>query len=144
MAVNNLNFSATIDAWVRKSEARMLAVFRESSKLVVRKAQARIPVDTGFARASIMGSTSEMPRIDPSKSRPKDAANVPYDEGPIVLTINGAAIADTIYIGWTANYVAELERGHSKQAPNGFVRLAALEWQTIVSQVVAEAKSRVG
>lgn len=140
MAINNLQFGATVDAWARKTEARMAAVFHEATQRTVSLAQSRIPVDTGFARASIRGSLQSMPPIDPNASKP--GGSVPYDSSEIILTIAGAELGQTIYVGWTANYVQYLENGHSKQAPSGFVRLAALQWQNTVNEVVAEAKSR--
>jgi len=143
MATNNLEFGAQLDAWVRKSEARMLAVFRESTQRVVSQAQSRIPIDTGFARASILASTSEMPPINKTKHGTK-GASYGYDSGAVATTIAQAQIGEAIFIGWTAAYVGALENGHSKQAPSGFVAISALEWPRIVSEVTAEAKSRVG
>lgn len=140
----NSNFSATVDAWCRKTNARMTAVFRESTQRTVSLAQARIPVDTGFARASARASLQAMPPINPNASKPKIGSGaVSYNSAEISLTIAGAELGQTIFVGWTANYAGELERGHSKKAPSGFVRLAALEWQRTVSQVVSEAKARV-
>jgi hypothetical protein len=139
--VDNLRFGPDVDAWVKETTARIEAVFKESTKRVVSEAQARIPVDTGFARASIRGSLSDMPQIDPSMSRPKEGGSF-SDSGEWVTTIASARLGDTIYVGWTANYVIYLEYGSSSQAPSGFVRIAALQWQQIVAQVTAEAKSR--
>lgn len=138
------NFSATVDAWCLKSKARMRAIFRESTQRTVSLGQSRIPVETGFARASVRASLQSMPPIDPGKSKPKEGSgSVSYNSSEISLTIAGAELGQTVFVGWTANYAGELERGHSKQAPSGFVRLAALVWQRTVSEVVAEAKARV-
>jgi hypothetical protein len=108
--------------------------------MTVRKAQERIPVDTGFARASIRASLSQMPTF--KNDKPDKKVKYPYDEDTIVLTIAQANIGETIYIGWTANYVPELELGSSRQAPNGFVGLAALEWDRTVFDVVARLKAQ--
>ena len=67
MATNTVDFGAQIDAWVRKTEKRTLAVFRESTKRLLSQCQARgtgtgIPVDTGFARASLQVSLTGLPR----------------------------------------------------------------------------------
>lgn len=137
------SFSAQVDAWVLKSQRRMLAVFRESAQRTISVAQSRIPVDTGFARASVRASLEAMPPIDPGSTNTK-GSSVGYNSSEIVLTIAGAELGQTIYVGWTANYVGLLEQGSSKQAPSGFVRLAALQWQQTVNEVVAEAKARVG
>lgn len=143
MAVNNLNFSATVDDWVRATEQRMLALFRESTQRVASIAANAVPVDTGYARASVRASTESMPSIDAS-AKAKAGQNYPADFGNITLTIAGAHLGQTIYIGWTANYVQYLEYGHSKQAPAGFVRIAAAQWQRVVAEVTEEAKGRAG
>lgn len=142
MAVNN-NFEAQVSAWVRKAEGRMLRVFREASKRTASAAQRRIPVDTGFARASIRGSLQSMPQINPSLHGEKGRTYADTTD-QILVTIANARLGQTIYIGWTANYVGFLEHGHSKQAPSGFVRLAAMEWPRIVREVCAEARGRAG
>jgi hypothetical protein len=142
MANTNDKFSATVSAWVRKSDERMLAVFRESAQRTVSLAQRRIPVDTGFARASVRASLEAMPLIDPKASKPKQGTFT-FNATEIVLVIAKAKLGQTIYVGWTANYVGELERGHSQQAPSGFVRLAALQWKQTVREVSEEAKARV-
>lgn len=134
-------FSATVDAWARMSQARLLAIFRASTQRVVSKAQGRIPVDTGFARASVRGSLQSMPKIQAGFTG--DGQSIPYDPGNILLIIAGATLKDVVYIGWTANYVGYLEEGSSQQAPSGFVRISAMEWPRIVSQITMEAKQRV-
>lgn len=135
-------FVTQMDAWARKSEARMLAIWKESTQRAVSIMQSRIPVDTGFARASLRASTEEMPKIDDRASKPK-SGSFSYDPLNITLVIAGAKLGDIIYLGYTANYVEYLERGHSKQAPAGFIRVTALEWPRIVSEVTALAKARV-
>ena len=136
----SLGFGKFIDDWVLKTERRMLAVTRQSTQTLVELCQARIPVDTGYARASIQASLESMPPINPNSRGQKDQT---YDPGGAVsAVIASAPLGETIYVGWTASYVGFLENGHSKQAPAGFVRVSVLEWPQIVSQVVADAKSR--
>ncbi|MGM4891266.1 HK97 gp10 family phage protein [Tardiphaga sp. 839_C3_N1_4] len=149
--VENVNFAATVDDWVKETEARMLAVFRESTQRVVSMAANGVPIDTGFARASIRASTEQMPPINagavPPRRRREDEERGSLhsvDLGSVVLTINGAQLGDTVYAGWTAAYVIYLEYGSSLQAPAGFVRLAAAQWQVTVDQVTQEAKGRAG
>jgi hypothetical protein len=142
MAVSNVDFTSKIDDWTKQTEERMTAVFRESAQRVASISSNGVPVDTGFARASVRASLSEMPQIiDGSKG--EAGQSYPFDMGNVTLTIADAKIGDHIFIGWTAGYVIYLEYGHSKQAPAGFVRLAAEQWPQIVSEVTAEAKSRV-
>jgi len=141
MAISTLSFRAAIDDWVRQSEARILAVFRESSKRVISNCQERIPIDTGYARASIQVS---LDGFVPTEARSNRDADKRYaDTTPVAIAvIAGATLEDTIFIGWTANYAIFLENGHSQQAPGGFVAISAQEWPFIVAQVTAEAKER--
>jgi hypothetical protein len=135
-------FTAKVSAWVSQSEQRMRAVFQESTKRVVSEAQRVIPVDTGFARASIRGSLESMPQVDPNGRGERDQT-YPDTTGEVMTTIARAKLGDTIYIGWTANYAIYLEYGHSSLAPSGFIRIAALQWNSIVQEVSAELKQRV-
>lgn len=137
-----LGFADQIDAWTKQTQARMLAVYKGSVQELVSRAQSRIPVDTGFARASIRGSLEEMPTINPDLSG-VPGQNYSFDFSRIILLINSAQPGQTIYIGWTANYVEYLEWGHSDQAPNGFIGVTALEWPAIVAAEIEKAKARV-
>lgn len=141
MAETTINFIGSVDDWVKKSKARMEAVFRESAQRTASLAQSRIPVDTGYARASIRGSLQSMPPIDP-KGQPSSGQSYTYNPGQIAATIAGANLGATIFIGYTAAYANILEFGHSKQAPQGFVRIAVEQWKHTVQQVTAAAKSR--
>ncbi len=141
MAVNNLAFTKVVDDWVNKVEGRATAVFRQASQKVIEIATTGIPVDTGFARASGRASLESMPAIDPSATN-KDKATASLDFGDITAVISTAELGQTIYWGVTAAYALPLEYGHSKQAPAGFVRLAAEQWPVIVAETIVEAKSR--
>lgn len=136
------NFTSTVNDWVRQTEQRLTAVFRESAQTVILDMQARTPVDTGFAAASVLVSTSAMPSIDPNKTGAEGGKYAP-DVQEISLAIAGAEIGQTIFAGYTASYAGGLEYGHSKQAPNGMVRLAAQNWPAIVERVSAQAQARV-
>jgi len=143
MAISTLSFRAAIDDWTRQSEARMLAVFRESSKRIISSCQQRIPVDTGYARASIQVSLEGFAPTEGKTSRNAEASY--GDTTPIaVAVIAGAGLQDTIFVGWTANYAIFLENGHSQQAPSGFVAISSQEWPAIVAEVIEEAKERAG
>ncbi len=144
---NQDKFVAEVDAWVAKIPERVEAVFRESAKRVISKMQAGIPIDTGFARASLRVSTDAMPEVNPAAHPPHVPGRAPrsgvlytYNDNEAVVTIAGAKVTDTIYAGYTANYVQFLEYGHSAQAPSGFIGLAAMEWPQIVAEVSATLK----
>lgn len=135
------DFAATVDAWAAKSQRRMEAVWKQATQKTVSIAQSRVPVDTGYARASVRASTSAMPPIEKG-SYGQRGQSYSYDAGEIVAVIASAQLGGTLFIGWTASYIGLLESGYSQQAPSGFLRLAAMEWPNTVSETVAEAKSR--
>lgn len=142
MAVDNLKFDAQVDDWVRRTEERLQNVFHQSTQEVVSLAANGVPIDLGFARASIRASAQSMPPIDPQAT---NKAGLPGDFSAawaeVVLVIAGSKVGQTVYVGWTAAYVMPLEYGHSKQAPAGFVRLAAAQWPVVVDRVTLQAKA---
>lgn len=149
MATENLNFAAQVDAWVKKTERRMEAVFKESTQRVVSEMQTpsgeggNMPIDTGFLRNSVQATTDKPIPINPNANPVKPVGHVrgdviyPYRSGDISLTILGSKIGQIIYVTYTAAYARHQENRR------GFVRLAAQRWQAIVSEVTREARSRV-
>jgi len=143
------SFSAAVDAWVAKSEARLEAVFRMSAQDVIAEMQevgpsvanpdsfgtGHMPVDTGFLRASLQASINE-PR-PAMMFRPPSAGSVAYEASPVALVIAGARLGQTIYATYGASYAPRME------ARYGFVRLAAQRWQEIVSRNARLARQRV-
>lgn len=133
-----LSFSGQIDEWVRQTEQRMEAVFRESARRTISTALSYTPVDTGFLRASVRVSTQSMPQVDPSAT-----GGTPAPGGDYVMSIAGAQLGQTIYAGWTAAYGPFVEFGTSKMAPRAFVARAAMQWNATVQQVSQELRGRV-
>lgn len=132
-------FSASVGKWAAKSKERVEAIFRESTQRVVSVMQTPVAhggnmrVDTGFLRASIRASLSAMPTIN--RDSRGSGLSVSYDASAVSLVIAGAKLGQTIYVGYTASYAGYRENH------DGFVRLAAAQWKTIVSQVVRDAKA---
>jgi len=161
MAVKNVSFSAQVDAWVQKSQQRLDAVFKESTKRVIvemRTPKAKggnMPVVTGFLRNSVVVTTDgPTPMREDAKPNKGAAYDQGSDElpGAINLVIAGATLGQTIFACFVAIYARRQEYGFNgkdskgrevKQAGNGFVRLAAQRWPKIVSDVVRELKAAV-
>lgn len=135
------DFAATIDAWAAESGDRLERIWKASAQQLGSIANNAVPIDTGFARASFRASTESMPAIDKNATN-KGGTAVAQSFGEISATIAGATLGQTLYLGWVAAYIVSLEFGHSKQAPQGFARIAAAQWPTIVSSVVSDAKAR--
>lgn len=161
MAVKDVSFAAQVDAWCRKSEQRMEAVFRTSAERVIvemRTPKAKggnMPVDTGFLRNSVV-VTTDGPTPIREDAKPKPGAS--YDQtgddlsGPATLIIAQATIGQKIWACFTAVYAARREYGfvgkdsrgrEISESGDGFVRLAAQNWQKIVSGAIRDAKAAV-
>lgn len=134
------SFSAQVAEWVNKVEGGAEAIFKESVQELANTAQSRVPVDTGFMKNSLLGSTAMMPVINPD-GKPAPGALHPYTGSEISAVIAGSELGDTIYLGYTAAYALRLEYGFNgvdslgrvyNQQPLAFVRLAAQDWENIV------------
>lgn len=148
-------FDAQVDAWVKKSAARMEAVFKQSAQEVIAAMQevgpsvanptsygrGNMPVDTGFLRASLK-TTLNSPALD-FRENPGTGL-FDWALGEASLTINGAKLGDTVYAVYTANYARHVEYGTRGRAGRRFVALAAARWPAIVAKVANEAKLRSG
>lgn len=144
MAKKAGTFSADVNAWVRKSKKRMLVVFQQSVQDVVDIMQTPVgaggnmPVDTGFLRSSLTAQINVAPQGYTKKSGPG-----PYvlDEAQYTLVINSAKLGDTIYAVYLAEYAYFQEYGSRGRDGRGFVRLAAMQWQSIVNDNVRKAQA---
>lgn len=141
-------FAAAVGDWCKGVEGAVEAIFKMSVQDVVgemqkvRGAGGRMRIDTGFLRASLLGSTAAMPSIDPD-ARPVEGASYPAGE-QVELTIAGLALGQPFYAGYTASYAAAREYGARGQPPDAFVRTAAQGWQAIVAKREAELMRRLG
>jgi len=141
------SFSATIEDWARETEQRMTAIFRESTQRMIGIATDYISgdlvkVQTGFLRASVRVSLSEMPEIDPS-AEPAEGQRYGVNAGQVSVQIASAQAGDTIYAGYTAAYAGFVHDGTSKMAGRPWVDMAAVQWQTVVNGVQQDLKARL-
>lgn len=122
-----------LDRWVDDvAEQLDLAVEVVARKLTLDawgKLTKRTPVDTGRARASWQVSVSE-----PYAGPPLAPGTYSPPSTPSVAEIDGTT---SIFITSVLAYMEALEDGHSKQAPNGMVRIT-------VAEIAAEIDSLVG
>lgn len=135
------NFSEQVTAWVRKSDARMTAAFRESIQDLVEEAQepvgsgGNMPVISSFLRNSGDAALNKLPVGESIK--PKDYVPKSWDIQAALLVINKATLGDTVFFGWTAVYAPYVENNR------GFVRLAAQNWPQIVNRAARRLEQRV-
>lgn len=162
MAITSQTFSATVSEWVAKAKHRQDAVFKESTQRLISEAQrvgpskknptgdgGNMPVDTGFLRKSGVASTDGPTPIDPKGVPPRTVKNengedvkpsYTFTMGPVAAVIATLEMGMQIWFCWTAAYARVVEYGGINRIGRGFARLAAQQWQTIVSQVAKEAR----
>lgn len=124
-----------------RSKMRQEAIFRQTVQTLAHRSNTpiaqggKLPVDTGFLRASQAGSRIGMP-YGPTKGQRNQVYATPF-AGPIELIVAQSNIGDTVWIGWTAEYAIYME------ARYGFMRSEAQNWQFIVQQATNEVRIRI-
>lgn len=111
----------------------------------------RLPVDTGYLRASLVVSIGEaLPAITEA---PKEGGSHTWDASAVQLKLEGAELSDTITAAYTAAYARRIEYGFKgkdklgrqfSQSGTRFVALAAQQWPQIVDRVCREARDKAG
>jgi hypothetical protein len=163
---STVTFGTQVTDWVRQTQARMDAVFRESTQRVVEEMQTPVaqggnmPVDTGFLRASLQ-MTKDAPSPIDAKAKPADGKAYAYNPDSVALVIAGATIGDTLFASYTASYALPVHYGwearEATEAKDGqaakparksragrqWVTMAAQHWPQIVAAVCAETQSAV-
>lgn len=127
--------TARVSAFVRASEERSLAVFKQSAQDVMREASkpkaqgGNMPVDTGFLRNSL---THEV-----------DGTPVAKGADAYVLAIAGMKLGQ-VYTGtWTAAYAMAVHYGSRGRAPALFAALAAQRWPEFVRTNARKLEQRI-
>jgi len=103
-----------------------------------------MPVQLGNLRRSLRSSTSAMPQINPNLSE-----GISDGQAEIILTIAGAELGETVFLGFTAAYAQRLNYGFTGQDALGrtydqsgyhFVENAAARWEQIVAENDAKVR----
>lgn len=125
-----LSFAEQIASFSAKTQANLDAVVRASVEEAGQRLIDRSPIDTGRFKSN-WNYAAEHPDIFTS-------------EKTNIRTVNGLedipakAASFVSYITNSLPYGPALERGHSKQAPQGMVRLTSIEWPQIVEAAAAK------
>lgn len=101
--------------------------------LTPKGAGGKMPVDTGYLRSSLRGSTAAPLPLDRA-GRPVEGGSYAPDSS-VQLAILGLQPGIPLYLTFTAVYA------RVQEYRNGFVRSAAAEWQAIVARNAAKAEA---
>jgi len=118
-----MSFSADISRWVQKAQGNMDAAVRRDAVLASQSIVSMSPVDTGRFRANwnySVGAPDESTSlwVDPTGG---------LTIRKIIAQSRGAKAGYVYYLTNALPYAQRLENGWSKQAPQGMVRLTAMD-----------------
>lgn len=148
----NQTFSAQVGDWVKRVKLAELAIFREAaqelqrqlteqlSSMIYEKPSSPDYKRTQFLLASLVASTSEMPKLE--RENPGVEVTPNFDQ--VELVINNAELGEVIHIGYSAVYGGYVHGGTSKMPPRPWVTLVAQRWQAIVDQAAVKVRKDFG
>lgn len=128
-------FALDIRKFKDKFENRARAVLQKTALDIDKGVVLSTPVDTGRARGgwNVGINNANLDQGAQDKSGRKTLAE---NERTIIRS----DAQDTIYISNNVDYIEELEKGSSKQSPNGMVAKTLIRFQDIVNQGVIVAR----
>ena len=130
-------FSAKVHQIIAQNSALLELVFLESVQRTINHAQTpkakggKLPLDTGFLRASGRTSFSGMP-TGPTRGDKEGSYS-----SPDTVNIAGFRLGRAIFFGWTAVYARR------QNLYNGFLDSAVNAWQKTVDGVVRDLRGRM-
>lgn len=127
-------FFEKVEIWTGNTEEAISKIDRTSKLEVFSRVILRTPVDKGIAR----GGWSVNQRLSDGPADRSGTVTIEAMSAAVQRTIPGE-ITSLVNV---VSYIEDLEFGHSDQAPNGMVRVVALEWPDIVKAAAAEFQVR--
>ena len=122
-------FSIPLDQLAAKIGLDLETVARKSTLQLFTAVAKRSPVKSGRFRAN-WNVSATTPNISITDSTVQGRVNVEAAKA-LMLPVGGVTFMSNGIV-----YASRLEYGHSKQAPNGMVRLSAQEFDAYVSRAV--------
>lgn len=123
-------FSISLDTWITRTKKNTNKAIRKIALDLSARIIQATPVDTGRARANWMlgiGTPDLSTSSDEDKSGHTTTASVMSG-----LENYNYESGHSIFITNSLPYIARLENGHSKQAPNGMVKIALAEYSSLI------------
>lgn len=128
-------FSLDLRKFVQKAQGNADQVVRKVALDVFRGVVLKTPVDTGRARGSWGLGVNTLEPGPHERFDPEGAAAI----GEALAKLQGVKAGGVIFVASNLSYINELEfNHHSKQAPNGMVRITVMEYQTFINKAVQE------
>lgn len=122
-------------AIAKKSEQKAVEVVQASTMRLFQRVVIESPVDTGMFRNNWF---TALDNIDTSNDRAEDKSGS-GSTNQLEIKLNDVNLGQYIYFTNSMPYANRIEYdAWSAQAPNGVVRVNALEWPSIVNSEVAK------
>lgn len=128
-----VSFSSDIRKFSKKAEGNMDRVAKKIAITAFRRVILRTPVDTGRARGNWFCGNNIIPTQTDNSAIDKSGSKAISDMTNIVTS---SEIGVVLTLANNLPYIRKLEYGHSKQAPQGMVRLTVEELNQIVGDSV--------
>lgn len=141
------SFSNQVKAFSKKAEARYRATARTAVQDTIDMAQrprgdgGRLPIVTGFLRASIQASQNTMPSGPTTNEKNKKFPLGTQVAGePVAMTLLkwDPSTRQTLFVGWSAVYSRAMESRY------GFLRGAAEVWDQTVAKAAKKVEAGLG
>lgn len=146
--------TADIEAFVKRSDERIVAIARASIQDVIINAQqavkkgGRMRVDTGFLRASGQPSLTGMPS-GPLRGEMTAPNSYPSPDDyskatAVIVTIGKLEMGNTFFFGWTAGYAKyrELYDGFLEGSLQNWARIVAFNTDDLRNRLKARGMAR--
>jgi len=138
------NFELDIERFVKKANGNIDLVVRKVALDVFSRCIQKSPVDTGRFKSNWQVSIGSIPsgtigvpqKGDNAAERSATSGNESLMR--VTAAIPNYKAGQVIYLVNNLAYARALEYGHSKQAPNGMIRLTVSEYGAIVSKATSE------
>lgn len=115
-------------------EVDLRVIYRKTALDLFTRIVMLTPVDTGRARASWRVGIGAPDTSVAPEGQGGDAV------GPAAARLNTVRVRDVTYITNSLPYIEALENGHSRQAPNGMIRMALAETQRDLQNLVSSLR----
>ena len=132
-------FALSIARFAKKANGNMDLVVRKVTLDLLGRVVRKTPVDTGRARGNWQVGRNQIPRGEVGTGGSATAAKTAAVGAGTQEALQAKA-GDSIYIVNSVPYIQELEKGSSKQAPNGMVATTLIEYPGVVSKAAKDTR----
>jgi len=129
------SFALDISRFVEKAKGNVDLVIRKIALDIFSRVIMKSPVDTGRFKGNWQVAIGNVPAGTLEVNDKDGSATI----SKVTAATLGLRAGQVIYLVNNLPYSRKLEYGHSKQAPNGMVRLSLREYPQVVSKAAGEA-----